>query len=291
MRTFESWLAQFRQSIATFAYYEDFGKVIQQAKRHKAELHLMNSLVGEQDIETSFRELVAAYPSVLKCIPEILAVREVEIFGRDEDQSCGKWYVFNGVGTENTVDEYCEFMHKTGLFNLISRHLVNNLYDYVVGVEAGLDSNGRKNRGGHLMEDMVERFLIKAGVAYRKEMYASEVEQEYGVDLSLMTNNGKANKRFDFVIKTPTCVYAIETNFYQSSRDYRGGGSKLNETAKSYKLLALEARRIPHFKFVWITDGGAWRNAQNNLRETFEVLPDIYNIKELEEGVAERIFI
>ena len=291
MRTFESWLAQFRQSIATFAYYEDFGKVIQQAKRHKAELHLMNSLVGEQDIETSFRELVAAYPSVLKCIPEILAVREVEIFGRDEDQSCGKWYVFNGAGNENTVDEYCEFMRKTGLFDLISRHLVNNLYDYVVGVEAGLDSNGRKNRGGHLMEDMVERFLIRAGVAYRKEMYASEVEQEYGVDLSPMTNNGKAKKRFDFVVKTPTCVYAIETNFYQSSRDYRGGGSKLNETAKSYKLLALEARRIPHFKFVWITDGGAWRNAQNNLRETFEVLPDIYNIKELEEGVAEKIFI
>ena len=112
MRTFESWLAQFRQSIATFAYYEDFGKVIQQAKRHKAELHLMNSLVGEQDIERSFRELVAAYPSVLKCIPEILAVREVEIFGRDEDQSCGKWYVFNGADNENTVDEYCEFMTK-----------------------------------------------------------------------------------------------------------------------------------------------------------------------------------
>ena len=167
MRTFESWLAQFRQSIATFAYYEDFGKVIQQAKRHKAELHLMNSLVGEQDIETSFRELVAAYPSVLKCIPEILAVREVEIFGRDEDQSCGKWYVFNGAGNENTVDEYCEFMRKTGLFDLMSRQRVNNLYDYVVGVEAGLDSNGRKNRGGHLMEDMVERFLIRVGVAYR----------------------------------------------------------------------------------------------------------------------------
>ena len=141
------------------------------------------------------------------------------------------------------------------------------------------------------MEAVVERFLRRAGVTYRKEMYASDVEKEFGVDLSAMTNGGKAKKRFDFVVKTATCVYAIETNFYQSSRDFKGGGSKLNETAKSYKLLALEARGIPNFKFVWFTDGGAWRNAQHNLRETFEVLPDIYNIAELEAGIAERIFV
>ena len=289
MRNFESWLGQFRQSIATYGYYEDFDKVVALAKRHKAELHLMNCLVGEADVESAFRKLVSDYPSVIKCIPELIAVREMEIFGRDDDKSEGTWYAFNRM--ENTVDQYCEFMRKTGLFELISKHLVNNLYDYVVGVEAGLDSNGRKNRGGHLMEVVVERFLRRAGVMYRKEMYASEVEDEFGVDLSAMTNGGKAKKRFDFVVKTATCVYAIETNFYQSSRDFRGGGSKLNETAKSYKLLALEARGIPNFKFVWFTDGGAWRNAQNNLRETFETLPDMYNIAELEAGVAERIFV
>ena len=61
-------------------------------------------------------------------------------------------------------------MKKTGLFNLLQNHLVNNLYDYVLGVECGLNSNARKNRGGHLMEDAVEKFIQKAGFkkGYRK---------------------------------------------------------------------------------------------------------------------------
>lgn len=289
MRTFESWLSQFRQSIATYGYYVDFRKVVAKAKERKAELHLMNSLIGEPNIEDEFKRLVNAYPAILKCIPILLAVRSSEIYGRCPSSSQGQWYCFSDA--ENSLEEYCSFMAETGLFELISKHLVNNIYDYVVGVEAGLDSNGRKNRGGHLMEDLVEGFLKKANVRYRKEMLASEVEREYGVDLSAITNNGKTKKRFDFVVKTPTCVYGIETNFYQSDRDFSGGGSKLNETARSYKMLALEAMSIRNFKFVWFTDGGAWHNARNNLRETFDVLPTMYNIKELEDGIASTLFV
>lgn len=125
------------------------------------------------------------------------------------------------------------FMQKTGLFTLISERIINNLVDYVMGVEVGLDSNGRKNRGGHLMENLVEDYLIKAGLikneTYFKEMKLTAIEKKWDIDLSGISNQGKAEKRFDFVVKKGNTVYGIETNFYASN------GSKLNETARSYK--------------------------------------------------------
>lgn len=281
MRDFDTWLAQFRDSISNYSYYTDFEKVIENARPLKAELHTLNSLIGSNDIEVEFRELLRKYPSILRAIPILLAKRELEIYARDDEG--GGVYRFDGIVQD--VEEYCVFMRKTGLFDLISKHLVNNLYDYVIGVETGLDSNGRKNRGGHLMEDLVEGFLRRAGVEYYKEMYSDDLANRWGIDISALTNTGKTQKRFDFVVKTPTCVYAIETNFYGS------GGSKLNETARSYKMLAVESQNIEGFKFVWFTDGAGWRSARQNLRETFDVLPTVFNIKELEDGVMSSLFI
>ena len=281
MRNFDLWLAQFRESISDYSYYIDFAKVVSNAQQCKAELHLLNSLIGSQDIERDFRILYDRYPSVLRALPILLAKREMEIYARDDEG--GGLYQFNQPN--KTIDEYCVFMRKTGLFDLVSRHLVNNLYDYVVGVEAGLDSNGRKNRGGHQMENLVEGYISAANVEYHKEMYASEISSAWHVDLSSLTNTGKTEKRFDFAVKTRDCVYAVETNFYG------GGGSKLNETARSYKMLALESRPIPGFKFVWFTDGKGWFSARQNLQETFDVLPTVFNIKELEDGVAGRLFV
>lgn len=280
MRDFDTWLAQFRDSISSYSYYVDFKKVLANAQLCKPELCLLNSLIGSSDVKKDFQSLYVRYPSVLRAIPILLAKRELEIYARDE--AGGGLFRFDYANKSS--DEYCVFMEKTGLFELISRHLVNSLYDYVIGVEAGLDSNGRKNRGGHQMEDLVEGFLSATKVEYYKEMCASDISSAWRMDLSALTNTGKTEKRFDFVARTRECVYAIETNFYG------GGGSKLNETARSYKMLALEARQIPRFKFVWFTDGKGWLSARQNLRETFDVLPTLYNIQELEGGVAERLF-
>ena len=280
-RDFNTWFSTFRESICTYSYYVDFAKVVENAKALKPELCLMNSLIGSSNVEQEFRVLIAKYPQVLKAIPILLAKRESEIFAKDKED--GGVYRFDRLA--QSIDEYCIFMRKTGLFDLISRHLLNNLYDYVVGVETGLDSNGRKNRGGHLMEDLVEESLRGAGVEYYKEMYASEIVARWNVDLSSLTNTGKTAKRFDFVVRTASCVYAIETNFYAS------GGSKLNETARSYKTLAVEARDVQGFKFVWFTDGAGWRGARQNLLETFDVLPTLYSIKDLENGIAKTLFV
>lgn len=181
-------------------------------------------------------------------------------------------------------------MRKTGLFNMIANHLVNSLVDYALGVETGLDSNGRKNRGGHQMENLVESYLKEAGfikdISYFKEMYLSDVEKKWNIDLSALSNKGRTRKRFDFIVKTDNNIYAIETNFYGGS-----GGSKLNETARSYKLLAQESADMDGFTFVWITDGSGWKHAKGNLRETFESLDTIYNIDDMEHGVLKKLFV
>lgn len=174
-------------------------------------------------------------------------------------------------------------MNKTGIFELLSNHLIQNLVDYVTGVEVGMDTNGRKNRTGTLMENLVESHFIKAGLRlnqdYFKEMTKTQLEKKFGLDLSLMSNNGKTEKRFDFVIFKNDTVYACECNFYGSH------GSKLNETARSYKNIAIESSSIQNFKFVWFTDGIGWKDAKNNLRETFDILNHLYNLNDLESGV------
>ena len=182
-----------------------------------------------------------------------------------------------------SVDQYCYFMRQTGLFDLMERHLVANLYDYVLGVNTGLDSNGRKNRGGHLMEDLCEEFIKSTGLPYGKEVYIHEIERRTGLNLRAISGDGNATKRFDFVVYGRNTVYAFECNFYAS------GGSKLNETARSYEKLATEAATIPNFKFVWLTDGAGWRSAKGNLQKTFNVLDTIYNIAELEAGVLNNL--
>ena len=284
-RDFHTWLSNFRYSIADFGYYIDFNKVYKNVDSIKIELNILNSLIGSKNIESDFEKLIAKYPEILKCIPILLAVREYEIFAGENGDV--KLYTFDNQ--INTVEEYKLFMKKTGLFELLSNHIINNLYDYVTGVETGLDSNGRKNRGGHQMEDLVESYIQKAGfkrdINYFKEMYVSEVSRKWNIDLSAVSNQGKMEKRWDFVVKTDNCIYLIETNFYGS------GGSKLNETARSYKTIATEMKSLKGAKFVWFTDGGGWKAAARNLEETFDVLDDIYSINDMQNGIMKEIFI
>ena len=283
-RDFYKWLDTFRESIATYSYYVDFEKVYENVDSIKVELNILNSLIGSKNIKNDFEKILQKYPETLKCVPILLSVRNSEISVTDESGS----FNFDFATQTHSIAEYSKFMEKSGLFDLLSNHLVNNLVDYVTGVETGLDSNGRKDRGGHLMEDLVESYIQKAGFVkdknYFKEMYIHEITSKWGIDLSAISNQGKMEKRFDFVVKTDKMIYAIETNFYGS------GGSKLNETSRSYKTLSAEADTIDGFTFVWFTDGKGWISARNNLEETFDVLDTIYCIKDMENGIMKELF-
>lgn len=279
-RNFIEWLGTFKDNISDYKYYINFDKVYKNVEENKVEFNMLNSLLGSKNIEEDFINLVTKYPEVLKCIPILLAVRNMEIPAMDEEGA----FIYNFKKINQNLEQYIVFMNKTGLFDLLANRGVSNIIDFVLGVETGLDSNGRKNRGGHLMEDLIERYLKSEGVEYYKEMYLKDIEEKWGIDLSALSNNGKSAKRFDFVVKTNSMVYGIETNFYTS------GGSKLNETARSYKMIAEESKNIEGFKFVWFTDGKGWTSARKNLEETFDVLDSMYNINDVENGIMKELF-
>ena len=282
-RNFNEWLSTMRDSIATWRYYTDFEKVYNNVESIKVELNILNSLIGSRNIENEFKQLLKEYPKTLKVVPILLAKREKEIKITDAEGE----FLFNFNKPNYSIDEYTKFMRETGLFDLLEKHIINNLVDYVTGVEVGMDTNGRKNRTGDAMEDLVESYLVKyglvKGVSYFKEMTKSEIEEKFNLDLNCISNHGKTEKRFDFVLYVNNHVYACECNFYGSS------GSKLNETARSYKNLAIESKQVEGFTFVWFTDGIGWNTAKHNLEETFDVLDTIYNLKDLDEGDLEKL--
>ena len=275
MRKFEDWFLTLTDSIAGWKYYTDFPKVYKKTNAIKIELSILNSLIGSKDIKNDFKTLVARYPEVLKVIPILLAKRESEIKITSDLGS----KVFNFKNMNYSIDDYITFMEKTGLFDLLENRIIGNLEDYVKGVEVGLDTNARKNRTGTAMEDLVEEHLISLGYikdkTYFTQMTADEIYKQYGIDVRRVDSQNLASKRFDFVIKIENRLYAIEVNFYS------GGGSKLNETARSYKMIAQESKMITDFTFIWITDGKGWLTAKNNLEETFLVLPHVYNLNDL----------
>ncbi|MBE6150049.1 MAG: restriction endonuclease [Firmicutes bacterium] len=278
-RVFNEWLSKFKTSISDYTYYVDFQKIYRNVDNVKVELNILNSLIGSKNIEEDFRNIILKYPETLECIPLLLAVRSNEIFIKDEINE----YLFKFDKMVYSMDDYVKFMDQSGLFDLLQNHIINNLYDYALGVEVGLDSNGRKSRGGHLMENLVEDYIVKAGFkkneTYFKEMYLSDIEQKWNLDLSAMSGNNVSTKRFDFVIKTEKQVYVIEANFYSTQ------GSKLNETARSYKMLAEEAKKVDGVTFIWFTDGAGWLRSKKNLEETFNELDTVYSINDLENGV------
>ena len=282
-RNFDDFINTMIDCLADYKYYVDFDKVYKNVDKYKVELNILNSLIGSKNIEQEFRDLVLKYPDVLDCIPILLAVRSKEIFVKTDI----KEYLYNFETMIYSLDEYVKFMRETGLFDLIQNHIINNLYDYTLGIEVGLDSNARKNRTGDTMESLVESYIISAGYKYNidyfKEMYLSDIEKKWNVDLSNISANNVSTKRFDFVIKKDNCIYVIETNFYSSS------GSKLNETARSYKMIALESKDIKGVKFIWITDGKGWKSALHNLEETYNVMDTLYNINDLDSGILENL--
>lgn len=290
-RNFEEWLEQFDDSIASWKYYTDFDKVYDNVNKIKNELNLLNGLIGSKRIEEEFKELINEYPKVLQVIPILIAKRENIIIIKDAEQD----YYYNFKNMNYSIDDYVLFMRKTGIFDLLENHLIGNVFDYVTGVEVGMDTNGRKGRTGDAMEDLVESYLLKAGFVrdfnYFKEYTKTDIMNKWGIDLSHIdqklkgeSSNKNAEKRFDFVVKTDKMLYVIETNFYGTQ------GSKLNETARSYKMIESEFKNMKDVTFVWFTDGKGWRSARHNLEETFNEMENIYNISDMKHDIMSKIF-
>ncbi len=283
-QSFDVFMSTLKDTVANYKYYTDFDKVYKNVAKLKIELNILNSLLGSTNIEKEFVNIITEYPKTINAIPLLLAVRKTEIPVIDD-----KEFKINFKNNYQDANVYVKFMRETGLFDLMENKKIKCLLDYVTGVEVGLDSNARKNRTGTAMENIIENYIRQVpNVKYNKEMKKAEIKSAYGINLDslILDNNAEkdAEKRFDFVIKTTNHLYLLETNFYS------GGGSKLNETARSYKSLANDIKNLVNISFVWVTDGVGWNSAKSNLKETYDIMEHVYNLSDLEKNVFEYIF-
>lgn len=267
---FKIFLSQLSETNATLDYFTDFKKIKNNVNKIAIKLNQLNYLIGKKNLKKAVKELYNENPKVFEVLDILIAIRKNK-----------KAKTFNNKGEIILLETYftspeliLEYIEETGLAELFRNKDVTNLVDYVFGVEVGLDTNARKNRGGDNMSKAVSLIFDKAGVFYKKEVNNTIFPE--------IISLGADVKRFDFVIKTKVKTYLIETNYYNS------GGSKLNETARSYSDVAPKINKYPGYEFVWITDGRGWLLAKNKLEEAYNNIPSVYNLTTLEEFI-ERI--
>ena len=263
---FKTFLSQLSETNATLDYFVDFEKVKGNVRKIALKLNQLNYLIGKDNLEEAINDLYDENPKVFEVLDILIAVRNKNARTLD---NTGKITLLESYFT--SPKGVLEYIYETGLAEVFKNKEISNLVDYVFGIEVGLDTNARKNRGGDNMSKAVSLLFDREGIYYKKEVNSTlflDIES-LGVDV----------KRFDFVIKTKKKTYLIETNFYNT------GGSKLNEVARAYSEVAPKINQYENYEFVWITDGQGWLSAKNKLEEAYHTIPSVYNLTTLSEFV------
>ena len=285
---FEYILSNLKPSNLYWSYFVNWDKVFNNTSKVELYLNMLNFLIGKDDFDKEFKKLLKEEPKLTSVLP-LLVVRDGKssknmqiLVDFSNKRLTYKEFDFSKVNfTENDLDLYLEFIIKTGFKDLITKRKIRNLVDYMIGVEAGLDSNGRKNRGGTIMEDIIQVFIEdvcqKNNFEYLKEANAEKIKNEFGYVVPV----DKSSRRYDYVIDNGKELFIFETNFYAS------GGSKLKSTAGEYRNLydVLSDK----YKFIWITDGKGWLSTSRPLRETFNHNDYVLSLALLENNILEHI--
>lgn len=266
---FNDFMKPLKETHFSLKNYVDFPKVAANVEAISIKLNQLNYLIGQEDMAKAVERLWEENSKVFSVLDILIAVRTKDKKKAIDEN--GNILLVSDYFT--SPEQVTKFLNYTGLTEVFQKKQIKNLVDYVFGVEVGLDSNARKNRGGHIMEALVANIFDKHGISYEQEVYYTEFPE-------IVRALGADNKRFDFVVKAKDKTYLIEANFYT------GGGSKLNEVARSYSELAPKINAVPGFEFVWITDGIGWESARNKLEEAFAHIPSVYNLTSIKEFIS-----
>ena len=277
-KDFKNFILTLKDSIKTWDYFVNWQKVFTNSSEFEIILNKLNYLLGKDNIKEEFEKLYHGNPDIIKAFPVLLAVREKELEIYDKDDKTSQF--FNFSKHDKTVEEYYDFFEKSGLINLFMDKKIKNLVDYTTGVEVGLDSNGRKNRGGQLMESIVESFVSDFCKEKRYEYIAQARATTIKNKWNVIINVDKSERNFDFAIYNPETkkIKLIETNFYN------GGGSKLKAVCGEFKSLYTELKS-QNIDFIWVTDGLGWNTTTKPLEETYNHNDYIFNLNMIENGV------
>ncbi|MEN6294980.1 MAG: type II restriction endonuclease [Chloroherpetonaceae bacterium] len=278
-----------KENITTWDYFVNWSKVIKHIENIELELNILNYLIGKSEgvIKSELKTLLNEYPKVAQVIPTLVAFREKQtkvLTSYNFNEFIYKDYFFEKkeILTDSDINDIIEFADKTGILKLFYEGRIKNIVDYVIGVEVGLDSNGRKNRTGTLMEKIVELFISeickKNKFEYISQANSKKIKEKWGLKLTV----DKSSRLLDFAINTPQRLFLVETNFYA------GVGSKIKSTAGEYKTMSEYWKNDGH-EFIWITDGYGWKTTLFPLQEAFDNIDYILNLQLVSEGVLEEI--
>ena len=273
-------ISSLKETIKSFDYFVNWKKVIKNYQDVETSLNLLNTLIGKEDIEQASLKLLREYPKVIGLVPALLAERDkkISLLPNPQNFDIKRFDFSKPMSAEDGV----LFLKESGFLNLISNRNIKSIPDYFIGVEVGLDSNGRKNRSGTSMENLVEFFVRdiceRNGYEYIAQATADKIKSKWNKNITV----NKSSKRIDFAINTPKKLYLIETNFYG------GGGSKLKSTAGEYADIYHQWTNDGH-QFIWVTDGYGWKKTQRPLRDTFNKTDYIINLDMIQKGVLEEL--
>lgn len=281
-KDFKRLTSTLKSSIKTWDYFVNWNKVFENTAELEITLNKLNYLLGKENLKGEFKRLYSSNPDIIKAIPVLIAVRESNIEIYDKDTRTSEFFDFS-KGSK-TADEYFDFIEKTGVSTLFKKDKIKNLVDYVIGVEVGLDSNGRKNRGGTLMEEISEGFISefcsKKGFEYLSQATAKEIKKKWNVEVKV----NKSARSFDFAVYNPKSnkIKLFEVNFYN------GGGSKLKSVAGEFRSLYSELKK-QKIDLIWITDGLGWNGSDKPLEETYNHNEYVFNLSMIESGILEEL--
>ncbi len=267
-KDFNEFMSQLQETNQTLDFFCDFSKIAENVNDIKLSLCMLNSLLGCNDLRNGVETIWNRDKRAFEVLDILIAVRAnnaKKVINEKGEAVLLKNYF-------KSIDGVIDYLEQTGLAEVFKKRMIKDLCDYVFGIETGLDTNARKNRSGKVMEQLVAKIFENNGIQFRQEVYSKEWE-------TITNVLGTDEKRFDFVIRTQTKTFLVEVNFYS------GGGSKLNEVARSYSDLAPKVNSVNGFEFVWITDGKGWEQAKNKLEEAYNIIPSVYNLSNLESFI------
>jgi type II restriction enzyme len=289
-RAFDNFVETLRPSLKLWDYFVNWDKVFRNTREIEIHLNLWNFLLGKDDFDKEFALLLEEHPQIVKALPS-LVVRDGQgssrfsVIQNIRDLTAPEMQ-FDFAKPANTPELRADallFVKESGLLRLFAKDGVKNLVDFVLGVEAGVDSNARKNRSGTSMESVVSEYLTAftfgKNIEYISQATPTAIKSKWGFDIPV----DKSSRRFDFAISDGRKLVLMEVNFYG------GGGSKLKATAGEYIGLG-ELLDIPKVDFVWVTDGQGWLTTLLPMRAAYEKLDYVWNLDWLGQNYLSDLF-
>lgn len=285
-----------------YNYYIDWSN-IDGYKKYEVEIHAMDVLIKKEDntFFDVFKELISKLPTIIEVFPYLFALAKsdadkvrkkhlLKVIGSNIDSDDFQTYSFNARNLtkplkEEIIEKYYDFFVQMGLKYLFQTLIEKSTQDYIVGVLVGMDSNGRKNRGGTAFELACQPIIEKACDKYNIKLLVQKkfsVLRKFGFDI----DEDIANRKADFILyneKKHKCIN-IEVNFFNA------GGSKPEEIIDSYINRQSDLQRNG-IGFALITDGNCWKGTTNQLSKGFRHLNYLMNFTIAKNEMVEKLIV